>query len=125
MEDALVMLDGPAHMRAPVFMAHNRSAVGRASPRLTINEIGAGAKHCLLGGRISRQPMPRPISPFGDVDLASKSYALTRSRRRGRFRWRTSVSPPGRSWRGGGVAAGHDSGAGGTVYRPEILHISS
>ena len=81
------MLDGPAHMRAPVFMAHNRSAVGRASPRLTINEIGAGAKHCLLGGRISRQPMPRPISPFGDVDLASKSYeiqpAMARLKERG------------------------------------------
>jgi len=52
---------GADDMRAPVFMAYNRSAIG---------------KHCLPWGRISRQPMLRPFSPFGDVDLASKSYEI-------------------------------------------------
>jgi hypothetical protein len=30
----------------------------------------------LAGGRISRQPIPRAFSPFGDFDLASKSYDI-------------------------------------------------
>jgi len=55
-------------MRAPIFIAYNRSAI---------------SKHCLPRGRIRLQPMPRPFHwPATSIVLWNHTESSRRSRRR-------------------------------------------